>query len=220
VGAHGYARADRPRRTGHRSARGRVALSGAAVPDLRVAGGDRRLREQIERALGSQPHGALIVAAAEADVATLRATDPLAVIIVVAVRRSSAAAAFDAGADAVMPGPLRAAELRARVRSLEQRRGGPVVVGPLTLHPQAHRAVLDGAELHLPRREFALLNCLASVPGRAFPKAELLASCWGAVTPASRTLERHAARVRRRLGRRAPMLVTVWGIGYRLDEPA
>ena len=53
-------------------------------------------------------------------------------------------------------------------------------------------------------------------------KAELLRSCWGAGAgpPASRTLERHAARLRRRLGRHAPMLVTVWGVGYRLDEPA
>jgi two-component system OmpR family response regulator len=162
----------------------------------------------------------LIVATGEADVATLRALNPLAVLVVVAVRRASVTAALDAGADAVMPGPLRAAELRARVRGLERRRGGPVVVGPLTLDLRARRAVLDGAELHLPRREFALLHCLASAPGRAFTKAELLSSCWGPVAAESRTLERHAARLRRRLGPRAPMLTTVWGIGYRLDEPA
>jgi len=139
---------------------------------------------------------------------------------VVGARRSSVASVLDAGADAVLLGSLRPAELRARVRAIERRYAERLTVGPLTLHPRAHRGDLDGAELRLPRREFALLCCLASAPGRAFSKAELIAGCWGTPPPASRTLERHAARLRARLGRRAPMLVTVWGVGYRLDEPA
>jgi DNA-binding response OmpR family regulator len=63
---------------------------------------------------------------------------------------------------------------------------------------------------------------LASEPGRVFTKAELLRSCWerGDDRARSRTLERHAARLRRRLGRHGPMLVTVWGVGYRLDALA
>jgi DNA-binding response OmpR family regulator len=80
--------------------------------------------------------------------------------------------------------------------------------------------MLDGVELHLAPREFALLAELAVSPGRLRTKAELLAICWGPAAPASRTLERHIARLRARLGRRGAMLVTVWGAGYRLDEPA
>lgn len=151
--------------------------------------------------------------------AAIRAAHPLASLVVVGARRSATASALEAGADAVLTGDLRPAELRARVRALERRRDLGVRVGPLILHPIARRAVLDGAELAIPRREFALLCCLASAPGRAFSKDELIATCWG-TAPASRTLERHAARLRRRLGRRAPMLVTVWGVGYRLEEPA
>jgi len=184
-----------------------------------VVGAEPWLREQIVRALERQPHGALIVATAAADVAALRAGNPLASLVVVCLRRSAIAAALDGGADAVLVGALRPAELRARVRALA-RRGDRLTVGPLTLEPAARRALLDGAELPLPRREFALLCCLAAAPGRAFTKAELLASCWGSTPPASRTLEAHAARLRRRLDHRAPMLVTVWGVGFRLDEPA
>jgi DNA-binding response OmpR family regulator len=139
---------------------------------------------------------------------------------VVGARRSCAASALDAGADAVLLGALRPAELRARVRAIERRGAERISVGPLTLYPRARCADLDGVELRLTRREFALICCLASAPGRAFSKAELIAGCWGTPPPASRTLERHAARLRARLGRRAPMLVTVWGVGYRLDEPA
>ena len=67
----------------------------------------------------------------------------------------------------------------------------------------------------------ALLCCLAREPGRVVTKAELLRSCWdpGDAGAHSRTLERHAARLRRRLGRHGQMLVTVWGVGYRLDAP-
>jgi DNA-binding response OmpR family regulator len=189
------------------------------VPALRVVGAEPALREQIVRALEAQQHGPLIVATAAGDLAALRAGDPLAALVVVGLRRSAVASVLDAGADAALVGPLRPAELRARVRALA-RRGTRLTVGPLTLEPAARRALLDGVELALPRREFALLCCLAAAPGRAFSKAELLASCWGPLPPASRTLEAHAARLRRRLGHRAPMLVTVWGIGFRLDEPA
>jgi DNA-binding response OmpR family regulator len=53
-----------------------------------------------------------------------------------------------------------------------------------------------------------------------FTKAELQRSCWDSGASAeSRTLERHAARLRRKLGSHAAMLVTVWGVGYRLDAP-
>jgi DNA-binding response OmpR family regulator len=160
------------------------------------------------------------VASAAADIARLRARDPHAVLVLVAARRSATAAALDAGADAVLTGALRPAELRARVRAIERRRAQRLTVGPLTLHPLARRAVLDGVDLRLPRREFSLLACLAAAPGSAHTKAELIATCWGTPPPSSRTLERHASRLRSRLGRRAPMLVTVWGVGYRLDEPA
>jgi DNA-binding response OmpR family regulator len=121
----------------------------------------------------------------------------------------------------VLAGPVRPAELRARVRALARVAETRWTVGTLVLDTRGRVALLDGAALALPRREFALLCCLASSPGRVFSKAELLRSCWGAGAgpPASRTLERHAARLRRRLGRHAPMLVTVWGVGYRLDEP-
>jgi len=160
------------------------------------------------------------VTAGARDLAALRAENPRAALVAVGLRRSAVAAALDAGADVVLTGPLRPAELRARLRALARRREARLSIGALTLEPAAHRVLLDGAELALPRREFVLLCCLASAPGRAFSKAELLATCWGRVPPASRTLERHAARLRRRLGRHAPMLVTVWGVGYRLDQPA
>jgi DNA-binding response OmpR family regulator len=183
---------------------------------------DAVLGARIERALAAQTLEPVVVTTDVAGLPALRAEHPAAWLLVVGGARAHVAAALDAGADAVLPGPLRAAELRARVRALARRGETRWAIGALAIDTRAHLALLDGVDLRLPRREFALLRCLASAPGRVFTKAELLATCWapGSCSPSSRTLERHAARLRRRLGRHAPMLVTVWGIGYRLDEPA
>ena len=69
--------------------------------------------------------------------------------------------------------------------------------------------------------ERALLACLASEPGRVFTKAELRAAIWGEQPPpvGSRALEAQVARLRRSLGLDGPALVTVWGVGYRLERP-
>ena len=154
--------------------------------------------------------------------AALRAANPGAGLVIVAVRRAEVASALDAGADIALAGRPRPAELNARIRALQRRIDAGWTVGPLVLDRAGGAVELDGAALKLSRHELTLLRCLASAPGRVFTKAELLASCWdaGSSSPQSRALERHAARLRRRLGPHGAMLVTVWGIGYRLDAPA
>lgn len=200
----------------------RFVVPATATADMILVAADPALRVRIERALAAAPLASAVVTADIAGLDASRAAHPGAAVLVVGVRRAQVAAALDGGADAVISGPLRLAELRARVRALERRRERSWTVGPLAIDTRGHVVRLEGADLSLPRREFALLRCLASAPGRVFTKAELLSSCWdaGTASPSSRTLERHAARLRRRLGRHGSMLVTVWGIGYRLDEPA
>jgi two-component system alkaline phosphatase synthesis response regulator PhoP len=52
-----------------------------------------------------------------------------------------------------------------------------------------------------------------------FTKQELLREIW-ALPPGSptRRLDTHVARLRRRLGDHRALLVTVWGVGYRLGR--
>jgi two-component system response regulator TctD len=143
------------------------------------------------------------------------------VLVAVALSRAELGRALDAGADIALAGDPRPVELAARLRALERRAHAPLTVGPLVLHPAARACTLDGTPLALPRREFALLCCLACAPGRLFSKDELRRHLYGAgpATSASRALERTMARLRRRLGPHGAMLVTVWGAGYRLDPP-
>jgi two-component system response regulator MtrA len=80
-------------------------------------------------------------------------------------------------------------------------------------------ATLHGQHLDLRRLEYELLVQLASVPDRVFGKQELLSLVWGYRScAATRTVDSHASRLRRKLdmdgsGR---WVINVRGVGYRL----
>jgi two-component system KDP operon response regulator KdpE len=127
-------------------------------------------------------------------------------------------AAFAAGADDVLAGPSRPSELASRVTAVARGAAGPGLrIGPVAIDTIRRRVVLAGRPIDLTPHEFDLLAHLATAPGRVFTKQELLGAIWCA-PPGSQTrrLDTQVARLRRRLGDHRALLVTVWGVGYRL----
>jgi DNA-binding response OmpR family regulator len=135
---------------------------------------------------------------------------------------------LERGADDYLVKPFSYPELRLRVAALLRRTAGRpgvarVRVGSLELDPRSRELWVRGEPIHLSRKEFALLALLASAPTRTFTRAELLQEVWGFATEGvrTRTLDSHAHRLRAKLS--APgdaYLVNVWGVGYRLIDPA
>jgi len=131
------------------------------------------------------------------------------------------------GADDVISKPLSYPELRERVAAVlrrcgHPRRGAVLRAGPVTIDLAARTVDVDGQSVELSRLEFDLLRALAAEPGRVFTRAELLRDVWGYPTATrSRTLDSHAGRLRGKLraGGADRMIVSVWGVGYRLDPP-
>lgn len=133
--------------------------------------------------------------------------------------------AFEAGADDFLARPARYLELRARLRAVLRRsehvagREQSLQIGPLVIDVEARKVTLHDRRLDLRPLEYELLVQLAGAPGRVFGKEELLRSVWGYQSKAAtRTLDSHASRLRRKLdanGNRR-WVINVWGVGYRL----
>lgn len=75
-----------------------------------------------------------------------------------------------------------------------------------------------GAQLDLTPIEFALLAFFARNPNRHWTREELLDRVWGYTWVGyARTVDRHVAALRRKLGlERDELIETVHGVGYRL----
>jgi DNA-binding response OmpR family regulator len=107
------------------------------------------------------------------------------------------------------PRPRRAAPAGNRV---------PLRLGRITLEPDAYAAVVAGRRVALTAREFDLLLTLARSAGRTLTRPYLLRAVWQtSADPGTRTVDVHVTRLRRKLGPAADQLVTVRGVGYRLE---
>jgi DNA-binding response OmpR family regulator len=134
------------------------------------------------------------------------------------------------GFDAALPMSVDPAELAGRAQLLidSGRRGSDadrrIPIGQDVLLDLIGRRVRQhGIEVHLRPKEFALLAMLASDPGRAFSRAELVDRIWGRTyAGGARTVDVHIRWLRAKIEHdpaRPVHLITVRGTGYRLDPP-
>ncbi len=127
---------------------------------------------------------------------------------------------FERGADDYLTKPFSPKELTARVAAILRRtRGeepaGVTKIGPFEFDRERHQVLLHGRELHLTPTEFRLLEFLLQRPGRVFSREQLLDKVWGlGYFGETRTVDVHVRRLRAKLGRDAPLIRTVTGVGY------
>jgi len=131
-------------------------------------------------------------------------------------------AGFGAGGDDYVSKPFVFDEVVARLRALLRRAGanGAISVGGLSLDPTGHAVRYGDAAVALTPTEFRVLGALAARPDEVVRRRDLVRAAWpeGAIVH-DNTLDVYLARLRKKLGELegAPRIVTVHGVGYRLE---
>jgi two-component system, OmpR family, KDP operon response regulator KdpE len=148
-------------------------------------------------------------------------------VIVLSVRadQSDKIDALDAGADDYVTKPFDTNELLARMRATLRRsngtKEGPPILsfGAIEIDPAKKLVRLDGEMIHLTPTEYALLEAMATNPGKLLTHQWLLRQVWGqGYATESHYLHVYVRQLRQKLrddGTRPTYIVTEPGVGYR-----
>ena len=140
---------------------------------------------------------------------------------------------LEAGADDLIAKPFSILEVIARIKALFRRveakcpsmikEQSTVQLGELSIDRDRHEVLVKGHKVELTAREFSLLEHFARHPGQVFSKNELLNRIWGyGYQGYEHTVNSHINRLRTKLNTmtgKAEYIVTVWGVGYKLEQP-
>lgn len=146
------------------------------------------------------------------------------VVLTARVRGRDKVKALDLGADDYVTKPFWTEEVLARLRAVLRRSGGqapPVSrtlrLGGCVLNLDARRLSRGDEVVALTPTEYAILEYLAERLDRPVRRAQISDAVLEVEDAHETALQAHVSRLRRKLGRDADRLQTVWGIGYRLS---
>ncbi|OGH00903.1 MAG: DNA-binding response regulator [Candidatus Lambdaproteobacteria bacterium RIFOXYD1_FULL_56_27] len=127
---------------------------------------------------------------------------------------------LDVGADDYLTKPFSFEEFLARVRALLRRKQTEMIkleVGDLEVNTLSHRVFLDGKELVLRPKEYAILEYLVRAKDCVVSRTQILENVWGYdFDPTTNVVDVHIKSIRKKLEELTPKeyISTVRGVGY------
>lgn len=133
---------------------------------------------------------------------------------------------FNLGVDEYIAKPFSPKILVARVEAI-LRRSAPaeeksevLTAGEIVLDKTAHLVTIAGERVDLSFKEFELLAYFMENRGIALSREKILNSVWDYdYFGDARTIDTHVKKLRSKLGKSGDYIQTIWGMGYKFDEP-
>lgn len=139
--------------------------------------------------------------------------------------------ALDLGADDYLAKPFGMMEMVSRIKAVLRRTGKTSAVhtdatsdiiysnGPISMNETRHIVTSSGEEIVLTFKEYELLKLLMQNIGVVFSRDTLLSRIWGIdFMGESRTVDVHIGTLRNKLGPNGNHIVTVRGVGYKMES--
>lgn len=145
-------------------------------------------------------------------------------IIVFLTARSedySQIAGFENGADDYITKPIKPKLFISRIKALLRRiqhtdTTSVIDLGEIKIDKEKHLVYKNDQVIEMPKKEFMLLELLASKPGKVFSREFILEKVWGEdVIVGERTIDVHIRKIREKIGDN--YIKTVKGLGYKLE---
>jgi two-component system alkaline phosphatase synthesis response regulator PhoP len=129
---------------------------------------------------------------------------------------------LDAGGDDYITKPIKPRVLMSRINALLRRSPETenaelrTTVGSITIDREKYVIIKGDREISLPRKEFELLDLLASKPNKVFTREQIFEEVWGNdVIVGDRTIDVHIRRIREKL--EIENIKTIKGVGYKYE---
>ncbi len=130
---------------------------------------------------------------------------------------------FDVGADDYITKPIKPRILLSRIKALLRRtqtadsHSEKVTYGDLAIDEEKFLVYVKSVPITLAKKEFELIQLLASKPGKVFTRQEIFNRIWGMdVIVGDRTIDVHIRKIREKIGE--DFIKTIKGIGYKFDH--
>lgn len=156
----------------------------------------------------------------------IRKTSHIPIIMITARNQTSdISMALDQGLDDYITKPFETEELLARIRvalrRLDQGKAEQhdYTFNPFEINLLKHQFLLNGQQVHLTPKEFALMVTLMKDPGVVHTRDDLLNEIWGYdFDGQTNTVDVYIRSLRNKLGQYRDLIQTVRGVGYVLGD--
>jgi len=188
--------------------------------------------EAIEKAKAENPHIILMdVMMPEMDGMTAvqelrkipKLDNTLIVFLTARAEDYSQISGFESGADDYLTKPIKPGVLVKRLQALLRRskkiekESDTIHIRDMIIDPSAYVVEKAGVKINLPKKEFAVLYLLASIPNKVFRRDEIFHEIWGDdVIVGDRTIDVHIRKIREKIG--IDNIKTVKGVGYKFEN--